>query len=41
MSKSHVAKDGIFNYSCRKENCGKKHHTLLNEYKKANINTSS
>ena len=41
MSKSHVAKDCISKYSCRKKDCGKKHHTLLYEDKKANINTSS
>ena len=41
MSKPHVAKDRISKYSYRKKDCGKKHHTLLHEEKKANINTNS
>ena len=41
MWKWHVAKGCISKYSCRKEDCGKRHHTLLHENKKANINSSS
>ena len=40
MSKSHVTKDCISKYSCRKEDCGKKNHNFLHENKKTNINTS-
>ena len=41
MSKSHVGKNDISKYSYRKKDCDKKHHTLLHEDKKANINKSS